>query len=105
MTIEELLTLHEQTTEKARGIMRAKNSDYTAGSADPFANFRASEALGVPGVLSILIRMMDKMQRVRSFVELGELKVKAETVDDAFLDIVNYAILAQGMLKDEKAAA
>lgn len=56
-------------------------------------------------MLSILIRMMDKMQRVRSFVELGELKVQAETVDDAFLDIVNYAILAQGMLKDEKAAA
>ncbi len=92
--------MHKETCESARDIMRAKNADYTSGSADPFANFRASEALGVPGVVSILIRMMDKMQRVRSFVEQGSLQVKDETVDDAFQDIVNYAILGKGMLKD-----
>jgi hypothetical protein len=56
VTIDELLKLHEETCQSARDIMRAKNRDYTAGSKDPFANFRASEALGVPGVVSILVR-------------------------------------------------
>lgn len=100
MTIDELLKLHEETCQAARDIMRAKNADYTAGSADPFANFRASEAVGVPGVLSILVRSLDKFQRIRSFVVRGKLEVKDESVDDAIQDVVNYMILAQGMLRD-----
>ena len=99
MTIDQLLDMHEETCAKARSIMRAKNSDYTAGSGDPFANFRASEALGVPAVVSLLIRVMDKMQRIRSFATLGELKVKDESVDDAIEDVINYMILCQGLLK------
>lgn len=102
MTIDELLKLHDETCGKARDIMRAKNADYTAGSADPFANFRASEAVGVPGVLSILVRSLDKFQRIRSFVVRGKLEVKDESVDDAIQDVVNYMILAQGMLRDLK---
>lgn len=102
MTIDELLKLHEETCQSARDIMRAKNADYTAGSADPFANFRASEAVGVPGVLSILVRSLDKFQRIRSFVVRGKLEVKDESVDDAIQDVVNYMILAQGMLRDLK---
>jgi hypothetical protein len=102
VTIDELLKLHEETCQSARDIMRAKNRDYTAGSKDPFANFRASEALGVPGVVSILVRSLDKFQRIRSFVELGSLAVKDESVDDAIQDVVNYMILAQGMLRDLK---
>lgn len=102
MTIEELLALHKETCDASRNIMRAKNADYTAGSADPFANFRASEAVGVPGVLSILVRSLDKFQRIRSFVVRGKLEVKDESVDDAIQDVINYMILAQGMLRDLK---
>jgi hypothetical protein len=103
MTIDELMLLHESTCQEARDIMRAKNHDYTAGSDDPFANFRASEALGVPAVVGVLVRSIDKFQRIRSFVERGELKVKGESVDDAIRDVVNYMILARGLVKDEQA--
>lgn len=102
MTIDELLKLHETTCNGAREIMRAKNSDYTAGSSDPFANFRASEAVGVPAALSILVRVLDKLQRIRSFATLGELQVKNESVDDAIQDVVNYMVLVQGLLRDRK---
>ena len=102
MTIDQLLDMHEETCAKARSIMRAKNSDYTAGSGDPFANFRASEALGVPAVVSLLIRVMDKMQRIRSFATLGQLQVKDESVDDAIQDVVNYMILCQGLLVEKR---
>lgn len=104
MNIDELLKLHEDTCADARNIMRAKNADYTAGSADPFANFRASEAVGVQAELSILIRCLDKFQRIRSFATLGSLQVKDESVDDAIQDVVNYMILLKGLIRDRKSS-
>lgn len=101
MTIDELLKMHEETCKAARDIMRAKNADYTAGSADPFANFRASEAVGVPAALSILVRSLDKFQRIRSFATIGSLQVKDESVNDAIQDVVNYMILLKGLLKEQ----
>lgn len=101
MTIDELLEMHSQTCEAARQIMRAKNADYTAGSADPFANFGASEVLGVSRVKSLLIRVLDKIQRIRSFDELGSLQVKNESVDDAIQDVINYMILCKGMIAQQ----
>lgn len=102
MTVDDLLKLHEATCLKGQEIMRMKNSDYTAGSNDPFANFRACEFLGVPGVVGILMRITDKMQRVKTFVQNGTLMVKAESVDDALVDMINYSILALGMITEER---
>ncbi len=98
-TIDELLALHQETCEKARAIMRAKNYDYTSGSIDPYANFRSSEVLGVPAELGVLVRVMDKLKRIQTFVTKGDLEVKSESVDDAISDIVNYMILVQGLIK------
>jgi hypothetical protein len=102
MTIDDLLTLHESTCQAARDIMRAKNADYTSGSKDPFANFRVSEVMGVPAPIGILVRSLDKFQRIRSFVEQGALQVKGESVDDAIVDVVNYMILLRGVIKDQQ---
>jgi hypothetical protein len=99
ITTEELLALHQATSAECYSTMKAKNSDYTGGSGvdDPFANFNMAAAMGVDPVIGILLRMGDKMQRIRSFVNDGGLKVKNETVYDACEDIVNYAILIKAM--------
>ena len=102
MTVEELLALHDVTSQRCKSIMAVKNADYTGGSGDPFANFRMTESLGIPAELGILIRIMDKIQRVRSFVEKGKLQVKNESVEDALEDIINYAILIKGMVKEKE---
>ena len=75
--------------------MVAKNHDY-AGTNDPFRNFRRF------GLLGILVRLGDKLARLESFVENGELKVKDESVRDTILFpyLVNYSILFQGYLKE-----
>lgn len=99
--IANLIHMHEQLTAECREIMRAKNADYTGGG-DIYANFKATEILGIPAELGILIRMMDKIQRIRSFVVNGELKVKDESVTDAVCDIINYAILCLGVIKDHE---
>lgn len=104
MNNKELMELHKETMDKCFGIMKQKNSDYTGGekSQDPFANFRASSVLGVHPVKGILIRIIDKIQRINSFANDGELKVSGESVDDACEDIVNYAILIKAILTEQR---
>tara|TARA_R110000772_G_scaffold46106_3_gene105336 strand:+ start:950 stop:1291 length:342 start_codon:yes stop_codon:yes gene_type:complete len=104
MTTEELLQLHKNTCETCRDIMKQKNSDYTGGekSTDPFANFNAASVLGIDPVQGLLLRVIDKIQRIRSFTNDKELKVPNESVEDACDDIVNYAILAKAMLMEQR---
>jgi len=104
MNTEELLNLHDQTCEKCKAIMIKKNSDYTGGSkaTDIFANFNASMMLNIHPVQGLLLRLIDKVQRIRSFTNDKELSVPNESVEDACEDIVNYAILAKAMLIEER---
>ena len=104
MTIKELLELHDETCTKCKEIMGKKNSDYTGGerATDIFANFKASKVLDIHPVKGILMRMMDKIQRIQSFTNDRKLQVPNESVDDACEDIINYAILAKAMLKEER---
>jgi hypothetical protein len=81
--------------------MSRKNHDYTSGSGDPYANFRTAEQLGVHPAVGIMLRMGDKMQRIRTFAERGELKVDGEGLEDAVVDCINYAVLAYGLLLED----
>jgi len=101
MKAEVLLDLHSKLSSQARDIMKAKNNDYTSGSGDPFANFRGSTMLGIHPVLGMQMRQMDKMMRVRTFVEKGELQVKGEGILDAVLDQINYLVLQYAFIQDE----
>src|SRR3990167_3611052 len=49
--------------DEIEGIHAAKQRDYGT-AADPFANVRASEELGIPGWIGGLIRMNDKIRRL-----------------------------------------
>jgi hypothetical protein len=104
MTSKELLQLHDDTCNSCKAIMKQKNSDYTGGKSatDVFANFNASKMLGIHPVQGLLLRVIDKIQRIRSFTNDKELSVPNETVEDACDDIVNYAILAKAMLMEER---
>lgn len=104
MTTEELLKLHDETCSKCKIIMTKKNSDYTGGSqaTDIFANFNSSTILNIHPVQGLLLRLIDKVQRIRSFTNDKKLSVPDESVDDACEDIVNYAILAKAMLIEER---
>lgn len=106
MTLTELLQLHQETTDRCRRIMEQKNNDYTGGKEadDVFANFRCSTILDVHPVTGIMMRVMDKIQRIKTFTNDGQLSVEGESVDDACEDIINYAILAKAMLRQEREA-
>ena len=78
-----------------------KSHDYGTG-VDPLANCRSSEAFGVPAWVGVMIRIGDKVQRVKSFLERGELK--NESVEDALLDQAVYAVIALALYRESKTA-
>lgn len=96
------MELHKALCDRMIEITRAKNSDYTGLSDDPFANFRRVENNGVaPVEIGFLVRMEDKMARITSLLQKGTQEVKDESVDDTLLDLANYCLLLIGYRKDK----
>lgn len=89
-----LLCLHHTLSQEARLLMEKKNQDY-ASEADPYANFRMF------GTLGIVVRLGDKIARLKTFAERGDFKVSDEQLRDTLLDIINYAVLFEGMSKEK----
>ena len=95
MNREELFDYHNLICKEALSIMVKKNHDY-AGAKDetPFANFERTEAMGICSTeQSFLVRMTDKLSRLSTFVNTGELKVTNESYKDAIHDLINYLVL------------
>jgi hypothetical protein len=101
MTKAEYEAIVDATFEDIAATLRKKNADYTGISADPFANFRLSELEGVAPERGLLIRVQDKMQRIRSFLDQGRLFVEGESFEDAIHDIIGYMVLLKGMLLEK----
>ena len=100
-TRQDLFDLHQNICNEALELMKKKNNDYASGS-DPFMNFRRAEYLGFSTAeLGVLIRMTDKMSRISTFLNKGELSLQNESVYDAIVDIINYSVILAGLLKDK----
>jgi hypothetical protein len=102
MTKEQYFSFAEGFFSKCLEISKAKNADYTGGSADPFSNFTSVEVLGIKTEVGFVTRMFDKMKRISSFVQNGELQVKDESVIDTLQDLANYSALLAGYIKMQK---
>jgi len=102
MTRDELFQLHEDICRRALVIMRHKSADYASGTYT-FANFKRGEILGFASAEEgLMLRVVDKISRISTFLKKGELKVGNETVQDSILDVINYMILLQGLLEDKE---
>jgi hypothetical protein len=102
MTRDELFSLHEEICRRALVILQHKSADY-ATSSDPFANFKRGEILGfATAEEGLMLRVVDKISRISTFLQKGQLTVSNETVEDSILDVINYMILLHGMLADKE---
>lgn len=103
MTREEHLTFHKNACEKLIKTVETKTHDYSGFNDDPFANFKAIEKLNVITTeQGFLTRMMDKFNRLNSFVKQGVCNVKDEKIEDTLLDLANYSLLMAGYIHDKK---
>lgn len=100
MTKNEYLQLVKSELALIESIIQKKNSDYTSGSDNPFANFELAEYLDIATAeTGLLIRICDKIQRVKSFLKTGSLQVKSESYKDSLRDIIGYCLLLQGIME------
>jgi len=80
---------------KALQLADAKGKDYT-GQEDSLANLR------VFGFKGIIIRLFDKLYRLKNTEEAGKVEVKDESVSDTLMDIIIYSALALILLGENK---
>ena len=73
--------------EEALELFKKKNIDY----GDAFAKF---------GVVGVLMRIEDKIQRALSITKNGVNLVDDEKINDTLLDLHNYAAMAMMLLKE-----
>ena len=66
-------------------------------------NFKRAEFLGFSTAeMGVLIRMTDKMSRISTFLNRGQLSLENESVYDAIVDMINYSVILAGLLKDRE---
>lgn len=104
MTTQEVLNLFDETTTRVRAKLAKKNHDYTQGArTDALSNFKISETvLHIEPEKGLLVRVLDKIARITTFVECGELKVDNESAQDAVDDIIGYMTLLAALMEEKK---
>jgi len=99
MDKEKFKQFRQEVFNKIHAKMEQKNADYTAG-ASVFANFEMTRSVGIEPINGLLIRFLDKVQRLKSFAINGKLEVTDEGVTDAWEDIIGYSFIALGLLHE-----
>ena len=87
---------------KSLGDLHDKKQQDYGTDGDPFANVRAAEDFGVPAWLGCLIRMNDKMTRLKTFAKKGTLA--NESVEDSLRDLAVYSLIALLLYREEEPA-
>lgn len=81
--------------DRASSIVEAKCKDY-AGTEEPLRNFEdAANIAGVTPEQGLLVRMADKIARVRNLTKNNSLSgaVEDEKLEDTLMDLSNYAAI------------
>ena len=88
--LDELKMLHD-----------AKNHDY-ATAENPYKNLEGVSRIGIEPWRGIVIRLMDKFERVEQFCRSGEFAIKSESLEDSFKDIAIYSTLAMILFRKDQ---
>ena len=85
---------HKELLDNLHNLYIAKNHDYGDSVHDTYEKY---------GLTSFLVRMEDKLNRVRTLNKnINDIQVPTEKIEDTLLDLANYAILAVLELKEEE---
>lgn len=92
MRFEDKIELHKQLLDNLHNLYITKNQDYGDSVHDTYEKY---------GLVSFLVRLEDKINRVRGLSK-REALVLDEKIEDTLLDMANYAILAVIELQGDK---
>ena len=74
----------KQITDEMVKLYERKNSDYGNSIHDTYMKY---------GAVAYLVRLEDKINRVRSLTQNNNQKVEDEKIHDSLVDLANYSIL------------
>ena len=83
----------KQITDEMVKLYERKNSDYGSSIHDTYMKY---------GAVAYLVRMEDKINRVRSLTQNNNQKVEEEKIHDSLVDLANYSILMLLELEEDK---
>lgn len=83
----------KQITNEMVNLYERKNSDYGSSIHDTYMKY---------GAVAYLVRMEDKINRVRSLTQNNNQKVEDEKIHDSLVDLANYSILMLLELEGDK---
>lgn len=82
-----------------KAVTDAKNVDYSAGQDDAMANYyELSSASGVTPFQAWMCLMMKHVTAIMRYSKAGE--VVSEPIHGRFIDLANYAMLGDALVKD-----
>ena len=82
----------EDITSEMINIFKKKNNDYGNSFEESCNEF---------GLTSPIIRMSDKLNRLKSLSNNSSAKVEDEKIEDTLLDLANYAVMTLMWIKNE----
>ena len=83
----------KQITDEMVKLYERKNNDYGNSIHDTYMKY---------GAAAYLVRMEDKINRVRSLTQNNNQKVEDEKIHDSLVDLANYSILMLLELEGDK---
>ena len=81
------MTKYEKMKDLTNEILKIyvkKNTDYGDSFSKSYKEF---------GVIAPVVRMSDKMERIKQLSKAEDIKVKDEPIRDTLIDIANYALM------------
>lgn len=84
---------HKELLDKLHELYKTKNSDYGNSVYETYKRY---------GLTSFLVRIEDKINRVRTLSNNGSRKVSDEKLEDSLMDLANYSLLALIELENDK---
>lgn len=84
--------LHKQICDELNVMYEAKNADYGDSFSKTFEEY---------GLIAPIIRLEDKLNRLKTLEDSYTPKVPNESIRDTLLDIANYAIMTIKELDDK----
>ena len=84
--------------------MKLKNKDYAGNDGlEPFANFTRVEGMGICSTeQGMVVRVIDKISRLSSFIESGKMNLENESFHDSCIDIINYMVLLSAYVGEKE---
>ena len=87
-----ILDKHKELCDRIHETCVRKNHDYGNSASELYEKF---------GLISYVVRMNDKMNRINNLVK-KEAEVEDEKIEDTLLDLANYCLLAVGDMEMSK---